>query len=151
MVDSGVQVPIGSLRARLLRTLRAQPALAETFYARLFELQPTIRGLFPSDLAAQQMKFGQTVQTVLQLIDGAVLEPTTSADHPPSMNGELASALANLGARHRDYGALPQHYAAVGEALMAALSSVSQPQLSAEELQAWRRLYAWITLHMLGE
>ena len=138
------------LRARMLATVSREAALSEAFYRHLFELQPAIRNLFPESMSAQQLKFTHTLNTVLQLIDCAVLDPTTGSGSAAE-DSELAHALAKLGARHQHYGAQPLHYAAVGEALLHALDEVCQSRLGEAERQAWRRLYAWICMKMLDE
>lgn len=138
------------LRTRMLHGLAGRPELAERFYERLFELQPGARALFPTDLAAQQQKFRHTLQTVLAMVDAAVLqgEPADSA-FPRGVNSELERQLAQMGLRHQAYGALPVHYAAVGEALLHALDQVETQPLDATERAAWIRLYAWISARML--
>ena len=110
-------------------------AFAETFYARLFELAPGVRSLFPADLQAQQEKFAQTLSTIVSFVD----EPLV-----------LLSGLRQLGARHNAYGALPTHYAVVGEALLHTLETCSGTGLTAAARQAWRRLYGWIVAEMLS-
>lgn len=108
---------------------------AARFYARLFELAPHARALFPADLHAQQEKFAHTLATIVSFID----DPAT-----------LAPGLRQLGLRHVAYGTQPIHYAIVGEALLSTLDSISEVGLSDAARQAWRRLYGWIVAEMLS-
>lgn len=108
---------------------------AARFYARLFELAPHARALFPADLHAQQDKFAQTLVTIVSLAD----DPAT-----------LAPGLRQLGLRHVAYGTQPIHYAIVGEALLSTLESSTAAGLSEHARHAWRRLYGWIVAEMLS-
>lgn len=126
--------------AELLRDSFAAAAsnprgFAARFYARLFELAPGVRALFPADLQAQQEKFAQTLATIVGFAD----DPTT-----------LISGLRQLGKRHVAYGTQPIHYATVGEALLWTLETSVAQGLSEPVRQAWRRLYGWIVAEMLS-
>jgi hypothetical protein len=50
---------------------------------------------------------------------------------------ELVPKLYALGARHVDYGALPEHYPVVGEALIGAMAEVAGPAWTREYEVAW--------------
>lgn len=109
-------------------------AFAARFYARLFELAPGARGLFPTDLQAQQEKFVQTLATIVACVD----DPA-----------RLSTGLRQLGLRHLAYGAQPLHYAMLGEALLSTLERSNAAGLSAAARHAWRRLYGWIVAEMM--
>lgn len=138
------------LRTRMLHGLAGRPDLAERFYERLFQLQPGARVMFPTDLQAQQQKFRNTLQTVLAMVDAAVLRgDSPDSDSLRGEHSDLERQLAHMGLRHQAYGALPAHYAAVGEALLHAIDQAEAQPLDATERDAWIRLYAWISARML--
>src|SRR6201746_2826137 len=76
---------------------------AVLFYDRLFEIAPSVRALFPDDLAEQRKKLMATLAVVVNGLSNlpSVL-PATSA----------------LAKRHVSYGARPEHYPVVGSALL---------------------------------
>lgn len=126
--------------AELLRDSFAAAAndprgFAARFYARLFELAPNARALFPAPLQAQQEKFAQTLATIVSFAE----------DPAP-----LAASLRQLGLRHVAYGTQPMHYATVGEALLSTLEGSVDQGLSEPARHAWRRLYGWIVAEMIS-
>ncbi len=86
------------------------PRAAAMFYERLFELDPSLRPLFRSDLARQG-------QMLMAMIAGAV----DGLRNIP----QLTPVLRQLGARHVAYGVEDAHYATVGKALLWTLEKVS--------------------------
>lgn len=76
---------------------------AAAFYQRLFEIDPSLRPLFQSNLEQQGRKLMQMLSAAVRLLD-----------HPES----LIPVLENLGRRHTDYGVRDEHYDTVGEALL---------------------------------
>lgn len=122
------------LRASFAAAAADPRAFASDFYARLFELAPGARELFPADLSAQSEKFAQTLATVVAFAD----DPAT-----------LVQPLRQLGARHLRYGAQPQHYAPVGEALLGTLEARTPGGLNGAARHAWRRVYGWVVAEML--
>jgi hemoglobin-like flavoprotein len=124
-------------RALLRRSgvpIAADPAgFAADFYTRLFERQPELRRLFPSGFAAQQHKFAHLLT---QLLD--------ALERPQ----ELGRTLAELGRRHRGYGAKFVHYLAVGEALIETLAARNGEAFCARTRLAWARLFSWVVYRM---
>lgn len=84
-------------------TLPMADALGILFYARLFETDPTLRGLFKIDLQDQ----GHSLMMMLRLC----VEGLDEQD-------ELETALLNLGGRHAEYGVRVQDYQTVSNTLM---------------------------------
>ena len=77
---------------------------AESFYARLFELDPNARALFAStDMAAQRQKFITMLGAIVRVLD--------DPDH-------LVPEVAALGRRHAGYGVRGPDYETVGQALL---------------------------------
>jgi hemoglobin-like flavoprotein len=52
--------------------------------------------------------------------------------------------LRQLGARHVDYGVLPEHYETVGQALLDTLAQGLGPAFTGEVEEAWREAYMLI-------
>ncbi|MGL5828358.1 MAG: globin domain-containing protein, partial [Angustibacter sp.] len=80
------------------------------FYSYLFLRHPEVRGLFPAAMAAQRDR-----------LLGALVEIITQVDNPDA----LGPFLRNLGQDHRKFEVAPEHYPAVGEALLATLRHFS--------------------------
>lgn len=104
---------------------------ATDFYATLFELDPSVRKLFSSDMAAQRQKLMRELTTLVEL--GVDISQNGSQDFE-----RRATA---LGVRHRGYGVVNDHYSTVGVALLAALER-SIVGWSEEHVRAWTSLYA---------
>ena len=76
---------------------------AALFYDRLFEIAPSVKPLFHGDMAEQRRKLVAALATVV-----------SGLSNLPSVL-PAASALAK---RHVGYGAKPEHYPVLGEALL---------------------------------
>jgi hemoglobin-like flavoprotein len=112
----------------------APDELARCFYARLFEIDSVAARLFATtDMDAQRAKFVAMLDTVVRAID----EPRA-----------LVHGLAALGRRHAAYGATEQHYASVGEALLAALGATLGPAFTPDARLAWSEAYALVAAVM---
>lgn len=110
---------------RCLEPLRT--ALGESFYARLFELDPSLRDLFVLvEMESQSAKFLAMLHEVLS----AVRDPEA-----------FRATLVASGARHRGYGVMAQHYKVVGEALIWALEQTTPIPLSADARRDWIEAY----------
>lgn len=104
------------------------------FYERLFAAHPEARPMFPSDLSEQQKK----------LLDALALVVATARDPK-----RLEKAVAALGASHVRYGAKPEHYDWVAEALLATLAELAGPAWTPAIAGAWARAYGWIAERMI--
>ena len=106
---------------------------ASAFYQRLFELDPSLRLLFRSDLEEQGRKLMQMLAAAVGLLD-----------RPES----LLPALENLGRRHTNYGVRDEHYDTVGAALLWTLSESLGDLFSATAHEAWASLYNLVAATM---
>jgi serine/threonine protein kinase len=106
--------------------------LTERLYARMFELAPEIRALFPEDMGPQRQKLAH----MLQLCVDGLGEPE-----------RLVPVLEDLGHRHRAYGVSEAHFDVLGRALQDALASLDDAW-NAELERAWTRAFAFITSAM---
>lgn len=108
-------------------------AAADLFYRKLFEIAPQVRPLFADDMAAQKQKL---LETLLALVEN-VMSPKGFAE---IVNG--------LGHRHVGYGAQPEHYGPVGQALLFSLENLLGPRFTPEVKAAWASLYLEIAAAM---
>jgi hemoglobin-like flavoprotein len=97
--------------------------LVDTFYARLFATAPAVEPLFAgTDMHEQKTKLLATLVLLRKsLRDLAAVVPK----------------LRELGRRHVDYGAEPEHYTVVGEVLIASMAEVAGEQWRPEFARAW--------------
>jgi hemoglobin-like flavoprotein len=108
-------------------------ALAGRFYTELFAAAPQLRGLFPADLTSLQGHFEAALALVVRN-----LEEMRTLEQP----------LRDLGAQHVRWGAKPEDYALVREALIRAIRQSSAAWTEAIEAD-WRRAIADIAVPML--
>lgn len=106
---------------------------ADIFYARLFEIAPNLRPMFPEDMRDQKRKLFVMIATAVQgLHDLDRLVPQVKA----------------LGARHTGYGVKPEHYAVVGSALIWTLERGLGNAFTADVQRAWTRVYGLLAATM---
>jgi hemoglobin-like flavoprotein len=106
------------------------------FYDRLFEVAPTVRAMFPSDMKEQRKKLMATLAVVVNGLGN--LESVLPA----------ASALAK---RHVSYGAKPEHYPVIGGALLWTLEKGLGDGWTPEVSDAWTRAYGTLSGFMISE
>ncbi|MET8680386.1 globin domain-containing protein [Streptomyces sp. NPDC004647] len=104
------------------------------FYAMLFVQHPYLRALFPAAMDSQRDRLFKALLTAAKHVD----DSETLTDY-----------LAHLGRGHRKYGTAPEHYPAVGECLLLALSRYAPGSWSAETEAAWVRAYTAISQIMI--
>lgn len=109
---------------------------AASFYATLFARHPEVEPLFTStDFAHQRQKLVASL--------AFVVENLRSPD-------KLAPAVQGLGARHVNYGVLPEHYPWVGRAMLDTFARYLGSNWTPEVEQAWKDAYATIAELMLA-
>lgn len=99
---------------------------AALFYARLFELDPTLRAIFRGDMREQGQRLMQTLAT------------SVASLHQPD---RLLDSARKLGARHHGYGVRDEHYATVGTAWLWTLEKVLGTDFTPAARAAWTNLY----------
>ena len=102
---------------------------ALVFYRRLFELDPSLRRMFHTDIEVQAKKLIDMLALALSMLER------------PS---ELETELEGLGARHVGYGVKDSHYETVGLAMLGMLAEVLGPEWTPEARTAWAELYGFI-------
>lgn len=109
--------------------------LMDEFYDRLFTAAPAVTPLFEgTDMRRQKAMLLSTLVTLrksLRNLDG------------------IAPTLRKLGAKHVEYGAQPEHYPVVGEALIASMASVAGPAWEPKYESAWGNAFKVVADTML--
>jgi hemoglobin-like flavoprotein len=108
-------------------------SVAEVFYRRLFELDPSLRAMFPPVLVEQGRKLMQMLGAAIGMLD-----------RPQ----QLIAVLESLGKRHAGYGVRDEHYDTVGEALLWTLERGLGPVFTPEVKAAWAALYGIVATTM---
>jgi hemoglobin-like flavoprotein len=110
--------------------------LVDVFYARLFEAAPTVQPLFArTDLRRQKtMLLATLVLLRKSLRDLDAITPK----------------LRQLGARHVEYGALPEHYPVVAEVLLASMAEIAGEAWAEEAAAAWANALELVAGAMLA-
>ena len=110
-------------------------AFVSSFYDNLFTANPEAKPLFANtDMAEQKKKLLASLVLVVENLK------------KPDV---LSDALKGLGARHIKYGALPEHYPLVGNALLTTFEQYLGDKWTAEVKQAWVDAYGAISAIML--
>lgn len=99
---------------------------AELFYGKLFELDPTLRPLFVSDIKEQ----GRKLMTMISLAVNGLTRLDT-----------LVPAVQDLGRRHVGYGVKDEHYATVATALVWTLEQGLGAAFTPDVKAAWVKTY----------
>jgi ferredoxin-NADP reductase/hemoglobin-like flavoprotein len=104
------------------------------FYALLFVRHPELRSLFPAAMDTQRDRLLKALLTAAEHIDNTPV---------------LVEYLQNLGRGHRKYGTRAEHYPAVGECLIGALSKYASAIWDPETEAAWVRAYTTMSQVMI--
>ena len=108
---------------KVLSLGEAAPAL---FYRELFDIDPTLRGLFKGDLALQGVKLTEMISTAVRGLDQLDV---------------LLPAVRSLGRRHASYGVRDEHYATVATALLRTLEKGLGSDFTPQTRTAWIEIY----------
>lgn len=110
-------------------------ALAVRFYETLFARYPSVRPLFKNTNRETQAK---KLVAALKLVVGNLRTPNV-----------LIDVLSVLGQRHKVYGALPEHYAAVATTLMDVMKEFTGDMWTSKVQEAWGGALETIAATML--
>ncbi|MEO0948727.1 MAG: globin family protein, partial [Cyanobacteria bacterium J06641_5] len=133
--ESGGGLQVELLESSFEKVKPKAAAFASSFYDNLFAAYPAAKPLFnTTDLAAQQKKLVASLVLVVENL------------RKPDV---LGSTLKGLGARHVQYGALPEHYPLVGNALLMTFEQYLGSDWTAATKQAWVDAYGAISTLML--
>jgi hemoglobin-like flavoprotein len=103
------------------------------FYQKLFELDPSLRSLFPADMTEQRKKLMQMITAAVKGLDR--LE-------------QLVPVVRDLGRRHYGYAVLEKDYDTVGQALLWTLEMGLGRAFTPEVKEAWAAVYALLATTM---
>ena len=110
--------------------------LMRVFYANLFEAAPSVQPLFAKvDMDRQR-------QALLNMLL-VLRESLHDLD-------DIVPDLEELGARHVDYGAQPEHYPVVGEVLIGSMAQVAGDAWKPEYTAAWEEAFPVVQGVMLS-
>ena len=112
----------------------APHAIVQLFYGRLFELDPSLRRMFKTDIKVQSLKLVATLKAVVDHVE----QPQA-----------LLPTLHELGRQHAIYGVLPANYESVRLALLWALGQALQADFDKETRAAWDGVLRWISQEMI--
>jgi len=107
--------------------------VAELFYDRLFELDPSLKRMFRGDMAEQRKKLMQMLTAAVKGLDRL---------------DQLVPVVEDLGRRHATYGVQDAHYDTVGEALLWALRVTLGWRFTPEVESAWAAVYGLLSATM---
>ena len=110
-------------------------AAGELFYSKLFEAAPGIRHMFKQDIGPQAGKLVYMLSYVVASLNK--LET-------------LEDDIQKLASRHAGYGAEPEHYAVVGQCLVATLKQALSNECTEELQEAWIAAYTIISEAMIN-
>jgi hemoglobin-like flavoprotein len=106
---------------------------AALFYGRLFELDPSLRPMFTTDLKEQGRKLMRMIGMAVNGLDRL---------------DELVPAVRQLGTRHAGYGVRDEHYDTVATALVWTLEQGLGPDFTPEVKEAWVAVYGVLATTM---
>ena len=107
---------------------------AQLFYARLFQLDPSLESLFHGDIEQQGRKLMDAIAAVVQALN--------------DLDGILP-AIQDLGRRHAGYGVDPRHYRTVGAALLWTLEQGLGDDFTDDARRAWAAAYGLLSSTMI--
>jgi len=105
------------------------------FYSDLFIRHPEVRDMFPISMEAQR---GHLVDALVRIVSNV------------DSTADLTVFLEGLGRDHRKFGALADHYDAVGASLLATLQYFSGPSWTPDLQADWTAAYELIGSVMVG-
>ena len=106
---------------------------AALFYRRLFEIDPSLRSMFPGEMSEQRKKLMQMITAAVKGLDR--LE-------------QLVPVVRDLGRRHAGYGVKDEHYGTVGAALLWTLEKGLGAAFTPETKAAWAAVYGLLARTM---
>lgn len=110
-------------------------AVTGYFYDHLFQHNPGVRPLFAEHIGEQRDRLWAALGVLVAKLDDL---------------DAVVNVLSGLGRRHVGYGALPEHYPAVGASLLATLEHFAGEAWTADVAAAWTELYGVIAETMIG-
>jgi len=113
-----------------MKVLPISDLAAQLFYTRLFELDPTLKPMFKTDMQEQGRKLMQMIGMAVQGL---------------TVPHEIMGIVADLGRRHLDYGVIDAHYDTVRTALLWTLRQGLGVEFTPEVSTAWTDAYEFLS------
>lgn len=107
--------------------------VSKLFYGRLFELEPSLRGLFHEDIGRQGLKLVDMLSAVVDNLDRIEA---------------LNPVLQSMGKRHVEYGVTTRHYELLEQAMLWSLGIALEREFDPETREAWRKVFDAVSLAM---
>jgi hemoglobin-like flavoprotein len=104
--------------------------VSEIFYAELFAIDPSLRGMFVGDMRDQNRKLFAALNSIARSI------------HAPH---QFLDDVEGLAKKHIDYGVRPEHYTYFGNALLRTLKKQLGTEFTAELCDAWAEAFKTVT------
>jgi len=108
--------------------------LGDVFYSKLFFDNPELRKMFPEDMEGQYRKLLDMLNTIIARLEKI---------------DELKGDIVAMAKRHEGYGVKPEHYSAVGIALIWTLQKRLGTEWTDEVRSAWVNCYAILSGTMI--
>ena len=115
------------------KVLPMKDTVAELFYLKLFEMDPSLRQLFTGDLEQQGERLVQMIGASVRALDRLDV---------------LLPVVRELGARRVALGVQDEHYGTVGMALLWTLERVLRADFTPEVKSAWIKTYGVLSQTM---
>lgn len=122
------------LKNNLARVMMHGDEVPLFFFSDLFLRHPETRGMFPVGMDVTRDRLVQALARIVADVDNIDM---------------LVPFLQGLGRDHRKFGAVPDHFGAVGTSLIAALRHFSGPDWSAELEADWKAAYGVVANVMI--
>jgi len=124
---------IRAVQSTWVKVLPVKDAASRLFYERLFEIDPSLRGLFRNDMRQQSEKLMQVIDAIVNGL---------------SQLERIVPAIQELGRRHIDYGVKDRDYGTVGTALLWSLGKSLGAEFTPQVRDAWATLYGVLATTM---
>lgn len=125
---------ISLIQASWKQLAATAPDAGQHFYQKLFELAPSVRHLFKTDIHDQAKKLVTMLSFVVAKLKNL---------------DEIQDQIKGLAQRHAGYGAQPAHYEAVGQALIWMLEHELGEQWNQPTKMAWIEAYTILSSAMI--
>jgi hemoglobin-like flavoprotein len=117
---------IALVQSTWAKVIPIKETAAELFYGKLFELDPSLRALFKSDIREQGRKLMAMIGTAVGGLNNL---------------GALVPAVKGLGKRHVGYGVKAEDYTTVATALLWTLEKGLGDAFTPQVKEAWTETY----------
>ncbi len=126
---------LAKIRLTWSKAASAGDVVGQIFYSKLFSAAPASREMFPEEMSDQSRKLMQTLNWIIDHLD----QPEA-----------LKSAAEALAIRHVRYGVLPEHYPAVGQALIETLQQGLGTEFGDADAELWSKVYGTLADTMVA-